>query len=258
MPSELMPSEPIQPEPALDLSRRAAPSELPEWMDEPCTYDDFRQCLLDLRQVNRLTLAYRPTLAFLDHLVSTTRPAHPLRIVDVGSGGGDMLREIERWAAHRRIPVTLTGIDLNPHAARAAKEFTRSDSTITWLTSDAYAYTGPIDVVLSSLFTHHLESPEIVRFLAWSDSVANLGWFINDLVREATPCHLFGLVSRLFRWHRFVQHDGPVSFRRALREPDWQSLLTAAHIPLAAVSLTRWTPGRLCVSRIKTSEHPTP
>ncbi len=46
---------------------------------------------IDLGQVNRLTLAYRPTLAFLEGLVGA-RPTRSLRIVDVGSGGGDMLR----------------------------------------------------------------------------------------------------------------------------------------------------------------------
>ena len=52
-------------------------------------------------------------------------------------------------------------------------------------------YTEPVDVVLSSLFTHHLEEPEIVRFLEWSEAVAQRGWFVNDLCREATPYKLF-------------------------------------------------------------------
>ena len=105
---------------SIDLSRRAAPSKLLEWMDEPCTYEDFRQCLSDLGQVNRLTLSYRPTLAFLD-AVATAEPGRALRIVDVGSGGGDMLRRVERWAERRGVQVKLTGIDLNPYAAGVAR-----------------------------------------------------------------------------------------------------------------------------------------
>jgi 2-polyprenyl-3-methyl-5-hydroxy-6-metoxy-1,4-benzoquinol methylase len=251
MPRESMPREPMLPEPAVDLSRRAMPSELPEWMDEPCSYEDFRQCLLDLRQVNRLTLSYRPTLAFLDRVIETGRPQQPLRIVDVGSGGGDMLRRVQCWAADRHVPVSLTGIDLNPHAERAAREFTGSSETIRWITGDAFIHTEPIDIVLSSLFTHHLENTEIVRFLAWSERVAERGWFVNDLCREAAPYRLFGVLARVMRWHRFVQHDGPVSFRRSFREDDWQRILSAAQIPLDTVKLARWTPGRLCVERIR-------
>ena len=38
----------------------------PELMDtEVCTYEDFRSCLEQLAQVNWLTFAYRPTIAFL-------------------------------------------------------------------------------------------------------------------------------------------------------------------------------------------------
>jgi len=234
-----MPSDPV------DFTRRAEPSELPEWMDEPCSYEDFRQCLVDLGQVNRLTLAYRPMLDFLERLT----PTSPLRIVDVGSGGGDLLRHIERWANRRNIAVELTGIDLNPYAARAAKEFTAPDSDIQWITGDAFSYDQPIDIVVSSLFTHHLPTSEVVRFLAWSDTVARRGWFINDLAREPIPSHLFGLLATTMRWHRFVRHDGPVSFRRSFREADWANMLKAANVQGAQTQ--RWTPARLCVGHIK-------
>jgi 2-polyprenyl-3-methyl-5-hydroxy-6-metoxy-1,4-benzoquinol methylase len=234
----------------VDLSRRAAPSELPEWMDEPCSYEDFRDCLSDLGQVNRLTLSYRSTLAFLD-AVAATMPGQALRIVDVGSGGGDMLRCVERWAERRGIQVKLTGIDLNPYAARVSRELMSASSAIEWITGDAFTYAEPVDVVLSSLFTHHLEEPEIVRFLAWSEAVAQHGWFVNDLCREVVPYRLFGLLAKAVRWHRFVQHDGPVSFRRSFREEDWKRMLREAQIPLRDVRLARWTPGRLCVGRLK-------
>lgn len=256
-----MPSKPsaiMQPRSApLDFSRRADPAALPEWMDEPCTYEDFRACLIDLAQVNRLTFAYRPTLQFLDRVVAgsaeQTSPQDPLHIVDVGCGGGDMLRHVERWALRRRLAVHLTGIDLNPYAARAAREFTSPASKIEWITGDAFTYAPPqtIDIVLSSLFTHHLSEPEIVHFIQWMEASARRGWFISDLCREPTPFHLFGLLAKAARWHRFVQHDGPVSFRRSFRERDWDRMLTAAGIPSSAVKLARRFPAKLCVERFK-------
>jgi hypothetical protein len=145
----------------------------------------------------------------------------------------------------------LTGIDLNPHAARAARELTPANMDIDWITGDAFSYTQTADVILSSLFTHHLPEPEIVRFLAWMEAVARRGWFINDLVREKTPLQLFTVLSRLARWHRFVRHDGPVSFRRSFREDDWRRMISAAGIPLTSITLQRWTPGRLCVGRLQ-------
>ena len=221
-------------------------------MDEPCSYEDFRACLVDLAKVNRITLAHRPALLWLNRLIASTERSKPLHIVDVGCGGGDMLRTIAKWAKRRGIKVSLTGIDLNPYAARAAREFSSENSQ--WVTGDAYSYTPPegVDVILSSLFTHHLSDSEIERFLIWMEASAIRGWFINDLHRMRIYIHLFQALSKTARWHRFVQHDGPVSIRRSFRIKDWQSLCAAVGVALEDAKIEKRIPGRLCVGRIKT------
>ena len=240
-----------------DFTQRAEPSTLPEWMDEPCSYEEFRACLRDLRQVNRLSRGYRPTLAWLSSLLEAYPTPHPLRILDVGCGGGDLLREIAGWAANRRVEVSLTGIDLNPHAARAAEDFASPGETITFLTADAFLYrpAAPADVIVSSLFTHHLETPDVVRFVAWMESQARLGWFINDLGRSRQAFYGFQALAAVMRWHRFVRHDGPVSFRRAFLAEDWRRIAQAAGLAPESIDLQSWSPGRLCVARQKSIAH---
>ena len=230
-----------------DFSRRVSPRELPELMDGDCSYEDFRDCLRSLETVNRWLLGYRPTLAWLERLPRGRR--EPVHIVDVGCGGGDLLRQIAVWARRRGIAVQLTGIDLNPHAARAAAESTPKELGITWVTGDAMVYRleKPMDIVVSSLMTHHLEDEEIVALLRWMESTVLVGWFINDLERAEWSSRLFGWV----RWHRIVRHDGPVSFRRAFRTEDWVRLLAAAEVRREAVTVEHWRPGRLCVGRWK-------
>ena len=238
----------------IDFSRRVSPRELPELMDGDCSYEDFRDCLRSLEQVNRWLLGYRPTLAWLSGLSRLPRGLQvPVHIVDVGSGGGDLLRQIAGWARKRGIAVQLTGIDLNPHAARAAAESTPKELGISWVTGDALAYRPeqPVDVVVNSLMAHHLEDEEIVALLRWLEATARTGWFINDLERSERSCRMFGWLAELAGWHRFVQHDGPVSFRRAFRDEDWVRLMAAAEISREAVTLEHWRPGRLCVGRWK-------
>src|ERR1700760_2916780 len=149
----------------IDFTRRASPRELPELMDGDCSYEDFRDCLRSLEQVNRWLMGYRPTLAWLNRL---PRERHePVHIVDVGSGGGGLLRQIAGWVRRRGIAVQLTGIDLNPYAARAAVESTPKELGITWVTGDAMEYRPkmPVDIVVSSLLAHHLEDEGIVALL---------------------------------------------------------------------------------------------
>jgi len=232
-----------------DFSRRADLSEL---LDEPCSYEDLRGCLRDLEQVNRVSFGYRPTLEWLQQFVLETN--HPLHIVDVGCGGGDMLRRIESWSAQKRGVVRLTGVDLNPNAIRAAREFTSADSRIEWIAGLAYSLdpdSDPIDVVISSLFTHHLTDDEIVRFIEWMERVARHGWLINDLYRSRTPYLWFKMLAAAMRWHRFVRHDGPVSFQRAFLPHEWKHYAQRAGLSAREVCISNVWPARLCVKRVK-------
>lgn len=235
----------------VDFKQRCSPRDLPELMDGDCSYEDFRGCLHSLEQINRWLLGYRPTLAWLERRPHGLR--NPLHIADVGSGGGDLLRKIAGWARKRGIAVQLTGIDLNPYAARAAAESTPKELGITWVTCNALEYRpeNKIDVIVSSLMAHHMEDEEIVALLRWMEANAEAGWFINDLERSEQSCRMFGWLDRLAGWHPFVRHDGFVSFRRAFREKDWERLLTAAKIAQKDVTVEHWRPGRLCVGRWK-------
>ena len=232
----------------LDFNQRAQLSEL---MDEPCSYAELRDCLRDLVSVNRTVFTYRPTLEWLEQFAQPAR--EPLHVVDIGSGAGDMLRRIERWARVRKIAVRLTGVDRNPYAARAAREFGEDASAIQWVTCDAYAYSPDtkIDLVISSLFTHHLKDAEIVEFLQWMEQVATRGWFVNDLRRGRIPYYAFTLLANAMRWHRFVRHDGPVSVQRSFSAGDWMHYLGKAGLDQKDAEIYTRLPGRLCVSRAK-------
>lgn len=244
------------PDTAIDFRHRVPPHELPELMDGDCSYEDFRACLLSLEQINRWLLGYRPTLAWLNRLLPALHDHAlpvPVHILDVGSGGGDLLRKIAIWARKRGIAVELTGIDLNLYAARAAAEFTPAQLGIQWVTGNALEYRPhkPVHIIVNSLMAHHLENDEVAVLLKWMNATAQVGWFINDLERSELSCRMFQLVDRIAGWHPFVRHDGPVSFRRAFREEDWVRLLKAAEVPREAVTIEHWRPGRLCVGRWK-------
>ena len=238
---------------ALDFSRRSVLSEL---MDSDETdFATFRACLIDLAKVNRLTLAYRPTMRFFADLERCGRLPRDraISIVDVGSGFGDMLRKVDRWTAQRGLPADLTGVDLNPWSARTATEATATGRPIRYVTANVFDYRppGPIDIVISSLFTHHLDDASLVRFVAWMEANAAIGWFVNDLHRHPLPYHAFRLASRALRYHYFVQHDGPISIARAFVASDWQRILATAGLASGAAEV-RWRfPFRLCVARVR-------
>jgi len=232
-----------------DFSRRAR---LREKMDEPCSREEMRACLEDLARLNRWFLATRPVLAWLGRLDLAGR-GRRVTLLDVGCGYGDTLRRIGRWAEARAIPMDLTGIDLNPDAVAIATEASGPASAIRWVACDVFAYKppAPFDLIVSSLFTHHLDDEELIRFVGWMEARAGFGWCINDLCRAPIPYYLLRAFARVAGLHAFVQHDGPVSIARAFRPQDWRRICAEAGLKERDVIIRAYTPARLCVMRRK-------
>lgn len=212
--------------PGIWLSARGAEA---EWMDDAGqTESAFRAALRDLEFLNRVTFGYRPTLNWLDALVARTG-ATTLSVLDVGAGGGDTLRAIARWGARRGIALELTGLDRSPAALAAARHMGTPGQ---WITTDVFDLPpeARFDVVISSLFAHHLNDAELVRFLRWMQTHATQGWMINDIHRHAISwCGLWA-GTRLLRLDPMVVHDSTVSVARAFKRDDWRRLAREAGV----------------------------
>ncbi|HEY0960861.1 MAG TPA: methyltransferase domain-containing protein [Pseudomonadales bacterium] len=232
-----------------DFRQRSGQAEL---MDgDTLSFAEFDHCLRELETINALTLAYRPTLQWLEGWLVRHEP---LRILDAGSGGGDMLRRVRALARRLRgndaSTVELTGVDLNPWAKQAAERTAPpSIQHVTGSIFDVATELAP-DLIICSLFTHHLDDAQVVDYLRLIDDRAQQGWFINDLHRHAVPYYFIKYATRLCSRNRLIRHDAAVSVARAFTAADWRRLLARAGIAHATL---RWHfPFRLCVSCSKT------
>ena len=199
----------------------------------------------DLAKVNVVTLAARPTLAFLDRAVADRRI---LRVLDVGFGDGDTLRRIARWSAKRGITAELVGVDLNPRSELAARAHTSGELPIRYVTGDYADMGGGWDAIVSSLVAHHMTHAQLIAFLRFMEASAR-SWFVNDLHRHGFAHLGFPLLARTARWHPIVRHDGTLSVARSYRPAEWPPILAEAGIAQARVF--RAFPFRLCVERLR-------
>jgi 2-polyprenyl-3-methyl-5-hydroxy-6-metoxy-1,4-benzoquinol methylase len=219
-----------------------------ELMDEEgIAFDEFHHCLQQLETINHLTLAYRPTLRWLNQWMNS---GEPLVILDVGCGGGDMLRQIAKKFSrgNAKNESVLIGVDLNPWAKKSA-ELDREFPWIHYETTDifSFAYNRPIDIIIASLFTHHLTDSQIIHFLRWINGRAQRGWFINDLHRHPVPYYFIKAATRLLSRNRLIRNDAAVSVARSFTRADWQTLLDEAEIRSRA-RISWHFPFRFCVS----------
>ncbi|TPG41261.1 methyltransferase domain-containing protein [Sphingomonas koreensis] len=197
----------------------------------------------DLAKVNAVTMAARPTLAFLER---ATAGMTRFRLLDVGFGDGDMLRRIAAWAAKRGLAAELVGVDLNRRSEAAAAAHTPPGLPIRYITGDyADLADQPWDFIVSSLVAHHMTPAQLVAFLRFMEAQARRGWLINDLHRHGFAHRGFPILASVMRWHPIVRHDGTLSIARAYRPGEWPAILAAAGIADARVY--RAFPFRLCV-----------
>lgn len=227
------------------LSERLDTTEL---MDDPTLPEGtYRQVLADLARVNRVTMAYRPTLQFLDRALAGRKS---FRLLDVGFGNGDMLREIAGWADKRGATAELVGVDLNPRSEKVAREATPAGMPIRYRTGDyADLIGGGWDCIISSLVAHHMTHDELALFLRFMEAEARAGWFVNDLHRHRLSHAGYPVLAFLAGWHRIVRLDGRTSIARSYRREEWLDIL--AEVGIDTASVKRCFPFRLCVSRIR-------
>jgi 2-polyprenyl-3-methyl-5-hydroxy-6-metoxy-1,4-benzoquinol methylase len=221
--------------------RSALPEELDNDTTDPAIY---QRVIAELAASNRMTLTHRPTLRWLRRV---TKGMTEFSLLDIGHGDGDLLRVIAQWADQRGMNVKLSGTDLNPRSAVAARKATPSWMQIVYQTGCVFSYTPaePVDFIVSSQVTHHFTDEQVVNFVAWLEENSTRGWHIADLHRHGMPYYTYPVLCRLMGWHRILRCDGTLSIARSFRRKDWESYLDKAAVQ-ADVS---WHLFRYCVSR---------
>lgn len=227
------------------MARLATRAIAEEQMDaDDLSAETYAAVIGDLAKVNRLTMNARATLSFLKRAVRD----RPFRLLDVGFGHGDMLRNVARWSARRGIACELVGVDLNPRSEPAARAATPPELPIRYVTGDYADLPGePWDVVVSSLVAHHMTHDQLVAFLRFMDGQARMGWLVNDLHRHVLAYAGFPVLATIMRWHPMVKADGTLSIARSYRPAEWPPILAEAGV---SARVYRAFPFRLCVEKI--------
>lgn len=235
---------------APDLSTRSSQS---EWLDDPSlTARELEPVLYDLARFNGGMLGHWPVLRWLARATKRMQAGERWTILDVGCGYGDLLRAIRKWAQKRGVDLELIGIDLASETISVARAATKDAENISYHAGDAFIFRPerPVDLIVSSLLTHHFSNSQIVSFLQWMDSTAHRGWLIYDLQRHIVPYAFIGLAGIVARLHPMVVHDGRISVTRSLTRPEWQDLIAEAGLSASEVKI-RWFMYRFTIERLR-------
>ena len=217
--------------------QRVLPSRLKERAREAEVMDDsgleehrhFR-ALEGLARLNRLSGGARHLWSPIRRLarqLGTDR----LRLLDVATGGGDVPIDLWRRARRAGLNMEMLGIDVSPQAvrfARARAERLRAD--VRFAAADALADELPqgFDVVVCSLFLHHLDDSQASAVLRAMAAAARRLVLVSDLVRGALNLQMVRLAARLLTRSDVVHRDSVCSVRAAFNTREVLALAETA------------------------------
>jgi 2-polyprenyl-3-methyl-5-hydroxy-6-metoxy-1,4-benzoquinol methylase len=230
-----------------DLSRR---HRQPEIMDAPgLPAARLVETLKGLRLVNSVTQSSR--LMWPDLVAAARRhQGETLRVLDVACGGGDLLITLARWVAKASLDVELAGCDASEEAvAFAREEAARAGARIAFfhLRVGADPLPDGYDMIMSTLFLHHLDENDAIAFLREGAAKARDRLVIQDILRSRLSYWFARLGTRLLLLNDICRLDGRTSVEGAFTRDEAREMANAAGLKDAEIAprfpfryLIRW------------------
>src|SRR5262249_45278551 len=146
----------------------------------------------------------------------------------------------------------IDGCDLSSRAVEyAQKQAQNAEAQVRFFQLDAVRdnLPGNYDVLVSSLFLHHLDDDQAVALLTKMSRAAGRAVLVNDLERSYLNLAMISIASKVLSRSPVVHHDGVASVRAAFTIPDMQSL--AARAGMGPCTIERRFPCRFLLKWIR-------
>jgi 2-polyprenyl-3-methyl-5-hydroxy-6-metoxy-1,4-benzoquinol methylase len=186
----------------------------------------------ELNAVNTYLGGHKITISGIKKILQKWHTGKPITICEIGCGGGDNLKAIEKWCKKNAIGVNFIGIDIKAECIEFARQ-QYPDLKARWIVSDyklADFKQGQPDIIFSSLFCHHFTNEELQAMLSWMKKNALAGFFINDLHRNFMAYYSIKMITALFSKSYLVKNDAPLSVARGFKKNEWRKMMTAGGI----------------------------
>lgn len=218
----------------MDLSRRSL---TPELMDQPgLAHDEHAAALAGLARLNWASGTAAQLYRSVARL-ARTHSATKLRVLDIASGGGDVAAQLIAYSRRHGLELEVVGLDCSLQACDIARSRHSSVPGLRFKQADTIADPLPegFDVIVCSLFLHHLTESDAISLLTSMSQVARLGFAVSDLRRTTLGWWIAQLACRTLSRSPVVHYDGPRSVEGAFTLGEMRNLCEAAGLETAEI-----------------------
>lgn len=213
---------------------------------------ELHNALRSLAWINKWFGNYRAMISSV--LTVYKEQAAPVRITDLGCGGGDLVLALAKALQQKHIPFSITGIDGNAHALAYAREQCAAFANIAFVQADILAddfSIPPCDILISSHFVYHFTDCRLTAFLGNNLPRISQAVIFSELERSRLAMILFKAVGYLLPISKLARADGLLAIKRAFTKKEWLRILQKANIrafrlkrvPLFRIQLIIFKPG---------------
>jgi 2-polyprenyl-3-methyl-5-hydroxy-6-metoxy-1,4-benzoquinol methylase len=178
-----------------------------------------------LANINKWLGGNHLTLNGLKKALKNHPKNEPLTIIDLGCGGGDMLRKVSVYGKKEGFIFKLIGLDANKDTIIYARHLSENYTDISFIDYDIFSEefeTLEYDLVLTTLFLHHFKEEQIINILSEAKHKAKLGIVVNDLHRTPLAYYLFKLVCLTIKNNMIIE-DGLTSILRGFKREELET-----------------------------------
>lgn len=157
----------------------------------------------------------------------------PLRIIDLGCGGGDLIAAIAKSLQQHKIEFTITGIDGNENSLQFAQKKNSGFDHIDFMQADILHedfQIPPCDILVSSHFIYHFSEEQLADFLRKNAPLISTAIIISELCRNRLAIFLFKFGSFLLPISKLAKEDGLLAIKRSFNRNEWLIVLKKAQI----------------------------
>ncbi len=154
------------------------------------------------------------------------------------TGGGDIPIGLAKRARADGREIEIVASDLSKTALQYAESRAKLNHlAIEFRQIDVLHDSLPdeFDAVITSLFTHHLDPPEVVSLMRNMAAASRKMIIVNDLVRSNLAYWAVWLGTRLLSRSPIVHFDGPVSVQASYTAPELVAMAQQAGLSNASV-----------------------